>query len=63
MANKNLLNEVRLKVEFLELFQKAFTTMIHIWKRVSMENLILSKGLKWPDTKGGFPVMAEIIRI
>ena len=51
VANKNFVKEVRIKVEFSELSQKAFTTMIHFWKRLSMENLILSKGLKMPNTK------------
>ena len=44
MANKNLVKEVRLKVVVSELFQKAFTTMIHFRKRLSIENLISDLG-------------------
>ena len=45
------MKEVRLKVEFLELSQKAFTKMIHFCKRLSMENSVLLKGPKRPSTK------------
>ena len=39
MANKNFLKDATLEVEFSELSQKAFTKMIHFWKRLPMENL------------------------
>ena len=51
MANKHFVKEVRIKVEFSKLSQKGFTTMIQFWKRLSMQNSILSKGLKRPNTK------------
>ena len=50
MANKNFVKEVRLKVEFSELSQKASMKMIHFWKRLSMENPILLKELKRPKS-------------
>ena len=40
-----------LKVEFSELSQKAFKKMKQFWKLLSMENSIVLKGLKRPDTK------------
>ena len=38
--------EVRVKVEFSELSQKAFTKMKQFWKLRSMENSVLLKDLK-----------------
>ena len=40
-ANKNSVKEVRLKVKFSELSEKAFTKMIRFWKFLSMENSVL----------------------
>ena len=51
MANKDFAKEVRPKVEFSELSQKASTKMMHFLERLSMENLILLKGLERPYTK------------
>ena len=51
MANRNFLKDARLEVEFSELSQKAFTKMIHFRKRLPIEHLILSKGLKRSNTK------------
>ena len=51
MANTNFVKEVRIKVEFLDLSQKAFTKVKHFLKHLSMENLILQKDLKRLNTK------------
>ena len=51
MTNKNFVKEVRIQVEFSELSQKAFKKMKQFWKLLSVENSILLKGLKRPDTK------------
>ena len=52
MTNKNFVKEVNMKVEFLELSQKAFTKMKQFWKLLSVsENSILLKGLTRSDTK------------
>ena len=45
MANKIFVKEVRLKVEFLELSQKAFTKMKHFGKCLSMESPVLLTNL------------------
>ena len=50
MANKNFVKEVRTKVEFLDLSQKAFTKMKHFLKQLLMENSILLKDLKRLNT-------------
>ena len=49
--NENFVKEVRIELEFSELFQKAFTKIEQFWKLLSRENSILLKGLKSPDTK------------
>ena len=46
MRNKNFVKEVKIKVEFSELSQKAFTKTKQFLKLLSMENSILLKGLK-----------------
>ena len=51
LTNKNFVIEVRIKVEFSESSQKAFRKMKQFWKLLSMENSVLLKGLKRPDTK------------
>ena len=51
MTNKNFVTEVKIKIEFSVLSQKAFTKMKQFLKLLSMENSILLKGLKGPDTK------------
>ena len=43
--------EVRIKVEFSELSQEAFRKMKQFWKLLSVENSVLLKGLRMPDTK------------
>ena len=51
LTNKNFVTEVRIKVEFSESSQKAFRKMTQFWKLLSMENSVLLKGHKWPNTK------------
>ena len=43
--------EVRIKVEFSELSQKAVKKMKQVLKLLSIENSILLKDLKRPDTE------------
>ena len=50
-TNENFVIEVRIKVEFSELSLKTFRKMKQFWKLLSMENSVLLKGPKKPDTK------------
>ena len=51
LTNKNSVIEVRIRVEFSESSQKAFRKMKQFWKLLSIENSVLLKVLKRPNTK------------
>ena len=51
MAIKNFVKEVRIKFEFLELFQKAFTKIKHFLKTSVNEELDFIKRPKENNTK------------
>ena len=51
LTNKHFVIEVRIEVEFSDSSQKAFRKMKQFWKRLWMENSVLLKGLKRPNTK------------
>ena len=50
MTNKIFVKEFKIKVEFSELSQEVFTKIKQFWKFLSIENSILLKGLKRPNT-------------